>query len=476
MNLIPLRETALSACQLVTGAPILVGVSGGPDSLCLLDTLHRSGFSVIAAHYDHQLRSGSDRDAEFVRQFAEGLAIPFILGREDVAQFAAVGRIALEEAARTLRYRFLFAQAREQHAQAVAVGHTANDQVETVLMHLLRGAGLGGMMGMRYRTVIPAWDAHIPLVRPLLDTWRDEIEVYCSERGFTPLNDPSNQETIFFRNRVRHQVIPFLETLNPRVRENIWRTAQLLAGDAAVVQPAIQAAWESCAVEQSAGAVTLELTALQALPVGLRRAVLRQAVAQRLPDLRDVDFAAVERVARLVQAPGGGQIDLVRGLRAFVEGDRLWIASDSSLSVFSDGPQIDVDEISLPVPAEIDLPRGWRVQCAWVSRDAIPAFTSALALRWDAWLDAEGLPEKLCLRRTRPGDRFQPLGMDGHSQKLSDFWINAKLPRRARANWPLLVGGDETILWVPGFRPAHPYRVTDTTRRALYLRFLFPRD
>lgn len=468
MKLALFRETVFDTCRLSAAQPVLVGVSGGPDSLCLLDNLLQLGLTVIAAHFDHQLRRESAQDAETVRQIAAQLGVPFVLGSQDVAHFAAIERLSLEEAARRLRYFFLFDQARQWQAQAVAVAHTADDQVETVLMHLLRGAGINGMAGMRYRTVLPDWDPAIPLVRPLLDTWRTETVSYCRERGFTPVMDPSNQETIFFRNRIRHEVIPFLETLNPHVRQNIWRTAHLLDGDAQVVQAAVEAAWLACLVEQQPGAVALQREVLQSMTDGMLRAVLRQGIAQCLPDLRDINAAAVERAVRYVRSPVGGKVELGRGLYVFAEAGRLWIAGGAPLPVPLDWPQLDSDEM-VPVPGELPLPSGWNLTCAWVEREAIPEFSGQFDLGWEVWLDADSLPDCLCLRRPRPGDRFQPLGMEGHSQKLSDFWVNEKLPRRARAAWPLLAAED-AILWVPGFRPAHPFRITPATRRALHVR------
>mgnify|MGYP005812640915 CR=1 FL=1 len=467
MNLTSFRKTVFDLCQLNPDAPVLVGVSGGPDSLCLLDSLHQLGLRVIAAYFDHQLRPDSARDAQTVRHVADGLGIPVVVGREDVAKFAVECHLSLEDAARRQRYRFLFAQAREHRAQGVAVAHTADDQVETVLMHLLRGAGLTGLTGMRYRAVLADWDASIPLVRPLLNIWREETLAYCQERGFEPVMDPSNQDTLFFRNRVRHEVIPFLETLNPRVRENIWRTAHLLAGDAGVVDAAVQTAWAECHVDQPDGTVTLRLDALRRLPEGLLRAVLRQAISQRLDGLQDVDAAAVERACRLVNASARGKVDLARGLSAFVEAGQLWLTG-ASVPVPSEWPQLAEPETRLPVPGELNLPGGWRLQSAWVGPEMAPEFSRVDALRWEVWLDGNQLAGELYLRRARPGDRFEPLGMPGHSQKLSDFWINEKLPRRARAAWPLLAQ-DDRIVWVPGFRPAHSFRITPMTRRVLHI-------
>src|SRR5512136_2975940 len=166
-------ETILQErCELEPGKPVLVGVSGGADSLCLLGILRETGYQVIVAHFNHRLRPEADQEAAAVSELAKSRGLPFVSAEADVRQVAVTQSLSLEEAARMLRYRFLFTAAKENSAQAVAVGHTADDQVETVLMHFLRGAGLAGLKGMEYRTILPVFDPLIPLVRPLLMLWR----------------------------------------------------------------------------------------------------------------------------------------------------------------------------------------------------------------------------------------------------------------------------------------------------------------
>src|SRR5436190_8520243 len=173
-------------CGLSRDRPVIAGVSGGPDSLCLMSILRKAGYHVIVAHFNHKLRPDSDADANIVEQTASRLNIASVIENGDVHAFAEQEKHSIEEAARILRYRFLMAQARHFKAQAVAVGHTADDQVETVLMHFLRGAGLAGLKGMTHRTVLQTFDAEIPIVRPLLDSWREDTVVYCAANGFRP--------------------------------------------------------------------------------------------------------------------------------------------------------------------------------------------------------------------------------------------------------------------------------------------------
>lgn len=473
MKLEQIRETCLRECGLTLDAPLLVGVSGGPDSASLLDALARLGFRLVAAHFDHQLRPHSDREAEVVRQAAGHAGAQFVSGSGDVAAHAAQARLSIEDAARELRYRFLFEQARRLSAQAVAVAHTADDQVETVLMHLLRGAGLHGLRGMAFRNLLPVWDAAIPLVRPLLPFWRAEIEAYCAERGLQPIHDPTNQETLYLRNQVRRELVPLLDAIQPHARQNIYRAALALASDEAVVEAAVEQAWQGCRPLESDRSVSLSLADLKALPLGLLRGVLRRALAVLLPGLADVDFAAVERAVNFVRAPGSGapgsgQIDLVRGLRLFAERGQLVIAGPEDPDPLPSWPQLGAVELPFPVPGVLDLGAGWRITAERVGAEG---FVSRRLENqsWEAWLDETSLAGSLVLRRSRPGDRFEPLGMNGHSMKLSDFWVNHKLPRRARAAWPLLVD-NARILWIPGFRPAHACRVTAQTGAVLHLR------
>ena len=233
-------------CLLDPGLPVLAGVSGGPDSLCMLDVLRQLGYRLIVAHLDHSLRPDAAQEAEHLRQLVEGYGLPFVLERGDVQAYAASHRLSIEEAAREVRYRFLFEQAARHQAQAVAVGHTANDQVETVLMHLLRGSGLTGLRGMSYRSLPNPWSQTIPLVRPLLGAWREQILSHLEQNGLQPSLDASNLDTRFYRNRLRHELIPQLENLNPGVRQRLWQMADVLAEDEAVLEMMEQTAWESC--------------------------------------------------------------------------------------------------------------------------------------------------------------------------------------------------------------------------------------
>ncbi len=471
MDLLALQHVLQSECGLDLARPVVVGVSGGPDSLCLLDLLQRLGYPLVVAHFDHRLRPESGQEAARVSLLAEQLGLPCVVGSLDVAGFARQHGLSIEEAARTARYRFLFATARQQSAQAVAVAHTADDQVETVLMHLLRGAGLSGLKGMPYRSLVPGWDQDIPLVRPLLGVWRAEVVDYCQQRRLEPANDPSNADLTFFRNRLRHELIPYLKQYNPQVKETLWRMAQVLAADQAVLEEVTRQAWLQCLSGQGAGYVLLSLAQLRGLSLGLQRGVLRQAIACLRPSLRDIDFAAVQRAAAWIdQPPHTGQADLVSGLRLYFENERLFVMEASAHLTEDAWPLVVAGTVgNLDAPGKLSLQNGWAIQCEVVDFGGWEGLSSLKGNPYHAWLDRAALTLPLQVRPFRPGERFEPLGMHGHSLKLSDFFINESLPRRARPGWPLVCCGEQ-VAWVAGYRPAHPFRVQAATKVVLHLR------
>jgi tRNA(Ile)-lysidine synthase len=459
-------------CKLVKNRPIIAGVSGGPDSLCLMSILRKAGYHVIVAHFNHKLRPDSDADANIVEQTAARLNFASVVESGDVHGYAEREKLSTEEAARILRYRFLVEQARRLKAQAIAVGHTADDQVETVLMHFLRGAGLAGLKGMTHRTIIRTFDPEIPIVRPLLDSWREETVVYCAVNGLRPRHDPSNASLDFFRNRLRHLLIPTLESYNPRFREVVWRTARSLAGDYEVMTKVLEGAWKECVVQENADFVAFDISVLTKQPFGLQRSLLRRGMERIRPEYLDIGFETLERAGQFINghATHYARFDLSGSMHLLREGLLLYIvAGDSTLPV-ERWPQMPDESTTIPlkIPDSIKLSGGWKLNC---ERWNIASLAMEQARENDdpfqVWLDANGISDALELRVRQEGDRFEPLGMNGHMMKISDFFINVKLPQRARDRWPLLCMG-ERVVWVPGFRPAHSFRLTDSTRQALY--------
>jgi tRNA(Ile)-lysidine synthase len=449
---------ALVATGVHGDAPVIVGVSGGPDSLCLLETLHRLAIPLIVAHFNHRLRPEARTEARAVATEAERLSLSFLEGTADVGAEARRRKVSIESAARDCRYAFLFRQARLHGAQAIAVGHTADDQAETVLLHLLRGAGTRGLAGMSDRTVLRSFDPGIPVIRPLLGVWRDEVLAYCEARGLHPQFDASNDSSIFLRNRVRHELMPLLEEYNPQIRAVLWRMADSIAGDREALEDMSRAQFEMTVVRKTADYVELDTSRLGEIPRPAVRLVLRTLLEHLAPN-EDITHLQLSRALDFVQDPNRRTGRLAGGILLTREGGSIYGSRGEYSLPFDDWPQLPPDRDSIPVeiPGTISLASGW----TFVSRSAVEASNSVQrgapeGNRFRLWLDASRLPAHLELRIRRRGDRFKPLGLRGHSQKLSDFFINEKVPVRARPRWPLMCAGD-LIVWIPGFRPAEDF-------------------
>jgi tRNA(Ile)-lysidine synthase len=299
------------------GATILVGLSGGPDSVALLDALvqvsRRRGFRVAAAHLDHGLREGSQEDARFCAELCRRLDVPLRAGTADVSSQARADGGGVEQAARRARYRFLRGVGRELGACGIAVAHTRDDQAETVLLRLLRGAGRTGLAGMRPRSA--------GVIRPLLGVPRREVLAYLEARGLPWREDPSNADLRLTRNRVRHELLPYLEArFNPRLREALARTGALLADEAELLGALAGELYQRLARTEADG-VWLDRDSLAGAPRALARLAVRRALAET-GGLRGVAAGHIERFLDLVgsKAPAVRRLPLPGGRQAVFRG------------------------------------------------------------------------------------------------------------------------------------------------------------
>jgi tRNA(Ile)-lysidine synthase len=488
------RHTIETHDLLAPGDGIIVGVSGGPDSLCLLHVLLRLReeyhLRLHAAHLNHGARGAeADADAEFVKATAAEWGLPITVEKQDVPAMAERHGLAFEETARRARYAFLARVSKEVEARKIAVGHNGDDQAETMLMHFLRGTGLAGLRGMLpltpltdYRLLEPFIKRQTPnvkrqtssiqIVRPLLEIPRSEIERYCADQGLTPRFDRSNLDTTYFRNRLRHELLPVLESYNPNVRERLRHTAAVVAADYELLTQLREQAWAETVHTADEERVVFDRAAWQALPVALQRATLRQAAYQLRQSLRDVTFVHVEN-ARQVGLTGetGSQATLPMGLALTVGYETLTIDDASSAAPPPDEPLLwSAEPLPVQAPGTTPLPDSeWVLQARMMEEWDLTRITTNPD-PWTAYLDADALAEPLVLRPRRQGERFWPQGMEGHSVKLNAFLINLKIPSAWRDHVPLLVAGGE-IAWVCGRRIGERATVEPRTQRVMQLRF-----
>ncbi|MFW6042381.1 MAG: tRNA lysidine(34) synthetase TilS [Chloroflexota bacterium] len=450
---------------------LVVGVSGGPDSLALLHALVADGFHpaerITVGHLNHGLRESATAEAQFVARTAGEWGMECRVREVDVGALADAEGRSVEEAGRLARYRFLAHLARDVDATAVLVGHTADDQVETVLMHVVRGTGLNGLRGMLPVSTVP--DApDVRLLRPLLATSRDEIERYCEAQGLSPVLDATNEELTFFRNRLRHHLVPLLREYSPQIEERLLNMAEVVRADVALLQKLQGEAWRELLVGQGADWIQLDLDAWRRLPLSLRRRTLRQAVWQLRASLRDVSFRPVE-LAREVAETGtvGAQATLPGALMLTVEYETLRVAEPSA-SMPTSAPQLlEPEPQPLNVPGELELENGWRLE-VWNEPAEIEAALEQARNPWRAFVDADAAGT-LSVRARRAGERFKPFGMEGHSARVADVMINEKIPAEYRARWPI-VANERHLVWLVGHRIDERVRVTERTRRVLAMR------
>lgn len=434
----------LTECEMLPQHAVLVGLSGGIDSVVLLHALRaaaRQGRigALTAAHLHHGLRgAAADADEEFCRRLCGEWEIPFCSERADVRAEADSRRLSMETAARELRYDFLRRAARRFGADCIAVAHHMDDQAETVLLHLIRGSGLAGLAGMRPRNG--------DIVRPLLRTQRREIEAYAAENKLAYCTDETNASDVMLRNRVRHTLLPALKTLNPRVVERLSSTADLLAADEDCLQALASAAAKAAMREGEDG---MDRAALRSLEPSVRTRVLRQQLL--LAQQGDVERRDIDRVDALLFQQAGTQIELRGGKAAWVDSRLLHVGVPPKIRTFS---------IPFAAPGTVHTPAG-------VIRSEWADFRRA-AHACEAYVDFDALPPDTAVRTRRPGDRFHPLGAPG-TRKLSDVMTDRKLPGTQR-DLPLLCGGAE-VLWMPGYTISERLKVTPQTKRVLHIIF-----
>ncbi len=486
MTLVSEVQHAIQSAKLIDPEDtVVVGVSGGPDSLCLLHVLHQLApdlrLRLHVAHLNHGLRGAeADADAAFVKETAAAWGLPVRVERADVAALAQQAGMSLEEAARHARYRFLAEEARRVGARIIAVGHTADDQAETVLMHFLRGSGLAGLRGMQPASDHGFWTPEVELgattrtvvlVRPLLSVTRVDVLDYCVEQGLTPRFDRSNEDTTFFRNRLRHELLPLLETYNPQIRRILLNSAVILAGDYEQLRGQLLAAWSEVVLSESSKLLVVDLARFRVLPASLQRGVLREAVNRLRRSLRDVGFVHVENALQLLhEGHAGDRMTLPAGLEVVLGYAQLAIGDAGLELPAGDVPQLSQPWLLLVVPGVARL-GGWTIEATILSPAALPPVWESNDDPWQAWLDADVLGAEIRLRPRAQGERFQPMGLGGHSKPLAEFFTNAKVPAPSRDRWPLLVTADDAIAWVCGLRVDERVKVTAATQRVLHVRF-----
>ncbi len=470
---------------------IVVAVSGGADSLCLLHLLHQvcgtgkryPGVSLRAVHLNHMLRgAASVDDARAVADIVERWEIPFTSGEIDVIALAQAEKRSLEDAARIARYRFLREIA---GGRRIAVAHHADDQVETLLLHWLRGTGLSGLVGMPPRQQ--------DIIRPLLEITHAETVAYCRQHGITPLEDQSNSDPRFLRNRIRHEVLPLLQELNPGIARTLLRNAEIIRIDLEWLEAQVDSCWTGVVLSEQEDVLTLDTRALLALPLSLRRHLLRRVTARLCAGQSPLEPRHLSLIEQLLNEQTRHQeqaLDLPRKLRVIHSANRLIFERQPTTQKARpalSARQRASDEAHLPIPGTVQVPgTPWQARAEVLPEEL--ATRVEQALRRESWqevwrllerptrhtvyIDGESVGAYLLVRTRRPGDRIQPLGM-AREKKVQDIFVDNHIARDERATIPLFFA-DTRCLWVSGSCLDHRARLTNKTRRFVRLS-IYPR-
>jgi tRNA(Ile)-lysidine synthase len=441
--------------MLPPGAKVVVAVSGGADSMALLLALFqlRSVYNVtlIVAHVNHQLRGEeAEQDALFVEQQAARLGLSFHQTCVDVKALQQSSGISVQQAARQLRYRFLHALHQVLNATRIALGHTADDQAETLLMRLVRGSGPAGFAG------IPA--VRLPFIRPLITVSRPAIYSYLHSEHCPWVEDSSNAHSVYLRNRVRRDLLPKLQQYNPQLVRRLNELADMLRADSQVLEQQVDEwalqtlAWQA----QSRVEICCRLFGLA--PVAIQRRLLRRVIEALATSPEAVGFRHIERLRQFIVSGNQerrcslpGEIGVERRAETIL----LWNVSKPPAI-----PYI----LTLPVPGKVDIvPLNIRLTADVMPK---PCYLGRMSPQW-ALLDLDRIVCPLQVRFRQPGDRFYPLGSPG-SKKLQDFFVDTRIPRGERPYVPLVVN-DREIVWVVGYRIAEPFKLRLETNRVLRL-------
>jgi tRNA(Ile)-lysidine synthase len=452
-----------------TEMPVVCGVSGGPDSMALLDVMVASGVPVIVAHVDHMLRENSADDLEFVCKKTSAMGLPFFSTTIDVTELAFERKLSIEQAGREARYKFLFSVAAEQCAQAVIVGHSADDQVETFLMHLLRGSGSDGLRGMLGFVLPNEWSKTIPLLRPLLEVWRIDILRYCEERKIAFRVDQSNEDLRYLRNQIRHKILPDFQQINPNIKSTIWKTAHILGDEAEYLENLIDVVWPEAVQHTGMEFVRIARKVVLALPVALQRRFWRRAFAT-LHGPAGINHNMIEWAVHLTNSPKTtGKFNLGGGLVLYLTSHQVWLASSHVDIEDPDWPLcVDCVALKFEAPRTIRLSGSWSIQAEWFMTGNAGEIIVPQKSEFQAWFQGIDPHAEMTLRCRKPGDRFFPFGLGGHSKKLAEYMLDAKIPAPARDRWPVICIG-ETILWLPGCARSDFYPVKNESDPILCL-------
>lgn len=441
--------------MLSPGDSVVVGVSGGADSLCLLHVLNtikdEIGIKIFAVHLNHQFRGAdADADAQFVEDICKSWNIPYRIESFDVPGYSKESGLSPEEAGREIRYK-LFRDAKDEiGANKVAVAQNLNDNIETILMRLIRGTGLEGLKGI---------DAvRDDIIRPLLDTDRASIEEYCRQNGLQPRVDKTNLQPIYLRNKIRLELIPYLkESFNPNIGESLVRLSQIIKEENDYLEQQTDLLINEL-VKFDNQKASVQINDLKVLHEALQKRLIRRIIEKSAGTLNGFEYKHFQGVLELLDKGTGAALELPKNLKAYISYENLILSKKIENHHKKCYYKLNYDYDNKIDEADVKL------SVTIIERSQL---TSIPKRNDTVYIDASKVKQELIIRNRQSGDMFSPIGMKG-SKKLKDYFIDKKIPRENRDNILLIADGNE-VVWIVGSIISEKYKVSSQTEKVIVI-------
>lgn len=452
------EETINRYGMLRPGDSVVVGLSGGPDSLCLLHVLlglrEAWGLKLYAAHLNHQFRGkDADDDAEYVKKICEEWNVEAFIQTINVPAYAKENGLSSEEAGREIRYRLFHDVSEKVGANKIAIAHNLNDNAETVLMNLIRGSGIEGLKG------IEAIRGEI--IRPLINVRRDEIEAYCEKNNLSPRIDKTNLEPIYGRNRIRLELIPYIEkNFNSNIMNTLHRLSDIVAQENDFLNKEAKNAFLEIAMVGK-NSIEYNINKIQSIHPAIMRRVIRMGIEELAGSLKNIQYRNIETLVDLLDKGTGAAVVLPNNIKAYISYDTLVLRFDTKTENdrYYLELQNDKDNIAF-------MP-GFTVRLETIDASQIKELKKD---KDTVYIDKSKIKQGLVLRNRMEGDVFSPIGVRG-SKKLKDYFIDEKIPREDRDNILLIADGKE-IVWVVEKRLSEKYKIDCNTKEAIKINII----
>ncbi len=437
------------------GDRIVIGVSGGPDSLCLLNLLNslkdKYELELIVVHINHSLRAEADFEENYVREVSKRLGLKFYSKKVDINELSKIKKCSTEEIARNVRYDYFREVLTENDADKIAVAHNKNDNAETILMNIIRGSGNEGVCGID--------NIHKEIIRPLISITREEIERYCDEKSLVPMMDKTNFETVYTRNKIRNLVLPMLKEINSDIVESLNRFSEIVKDEEEFIKEYVDSIYKKI-VKNENNELYIEKTEFLKLKIGLKRRILRMAICEFSGTLKDVSFKTVNNAINEIEhSKNGNLIKIVPGVKIFVEYDKLKFVKE----------KIEIEDYlyELNIPGKVYL----KEINKWISVEIKNAEDVGIIEKNPNihFFDIAKTGKKLYVRNRKNGDYFYPTGMNG-KKKVKDFFSDIKLSVRDRNETPIITNGEE-IIWIVGLRSSQKFLKDKSTKEVIIINY-----